>query len=871
MMPHKYRNIVRAFYSNEWAILPEKLEDIREFLAARSAGAVWTPEEIQARIGERPTPFEAPQGSQVAVLNLFGVLSQRMNALDQTSGGTSLEQFGQAFDESIQNDDVKAVILNISSPGGQVFGTEELSDRIFQARGEKPIVSVINSMATSAAFWIASQADEIIAAPSSWLGSIGVLTIHTDDTGMQEKLGIKETTITAGKFKAENVGELTEGGRAAIQEKLDSVLVKFVASVARGRDVSAETVASRFGQGRVVHAEKAVKLGMADRIGTLQQVLSEFGVSSSPSGDATTAPAFQMKGFSKMNDLVFGALVHAGMCKINASEAEAEKALGRFFAVRSMTPPDTDEAKLAALQAFTDELMAAGNTPGGLLTPAGIVPILQAPAASVTTTPPVPVASLGMAAQDIIAAVSISGLSDADKLDMQSSLLSKPMQTADVMKAIQDKAAESAPAQGAGQIAFGESSLDKMAAEARDALLCRQYGTSNLPAEVFDKPSDEMVAFSPSKTARRGGGGLASLPKLVANCFIECGYDTRRVLNASNADLCRAMFNQDPSSVLGFRAASDGPAFNVSGLFSNILLDASNVVLRRSYIEAPNTYTRWMKQGPSVPDFKIVNKVIAGELADVKAVPEDGEFDEFTMGDEKETYRLVVWGGIWSQSWQSVVNDQLGSFTEQAAKQGTALRRKQNKLAYGILKDNPTMADTGAVFNATAVTTTGGHANLITSGAAPSVATLNAAYTSMSIQPGLEKSSASTRTTLGLEPKFIISGTNLRGTILELLSSTANPASSGNSGITNIWQNGLEPVFDAQLNTALGGVDAQWWLAADTAVIDTIEYAFLQGLETPAFDQEVAFTSLAIRQRIYQAFIVKAIDWRGLFTNDGVT
>ena len=110
MMPSKYRNVVKAFFSQQWAILPEKMQDIREFLAARSAGAAWTQAEIEARIGDRPEPFAAPEGSQVAVLNLFGVMSQRMNALEQTSGGTSTEQFGQAFGFA------NFASLNIESP-----------------------------------------------------------------------------------------------------------------------------------------------------------------------------------------------------------------------------------------------------------------------------------------------------------------------------------------------------------------------------------------------------------------------------------------------------------------------------------------------------------------------------------------------------------------------------------------------------------------------------------------------------------------------------------------------------------------------------------------------------------------------------------
>lgn len=864
-MPHTYRNIVRAFYGNQWAILPEKMEEIREFLTARANGVTWTPEEIQARIGERPTPFAAPQGSQVAVLNLFGVMSQRMNSLEQTSGGTSTEQFGAAFDEAVANDDVKAIVLNVDSPGGAVMGTPELGAKIFAARGVKPIVSVVNSLAASAGLWVAAQADEIVMTQSGQIGSLGVLAIHRDESGAMEQAGVKETVISASPFKAEQIGPLTKSATTHIQEMVDRRFVEFVAAVAAGRGVSPETAAADFGQGRMLDAETAMNVGLADRIGTLQEVLAEFGVSSTPSVDATTAPAFQMKGFSNMDTKIFGALVRIGMCDITATEADAEKALGRFFAVRSITPPDTDEAKLAALQTFMDELTAAGNTPGGILTPAGIVPVLQAPAASVTQVPAAAVTT-GMSSTDIIAAISISSLPDADKLDLQSSLLAKPHDMAAVKAAIQEKAAANALAQGADTITFGEASIDKFRAHARDAILCRMYPGANRPT-MIETRQDEVTEFKPTLAASRAHG-ITSLPKLAATCFIECGYDARQIMGMSNVQIAQALFKHNPGEALGLRAASDGPAFNVSGLFNNILLDAANVTLRRSYTEVPVTYTQWMRQGPSVADFKTVNKIIAGELTDVKAIPEDGEFEEVTLGDAKETYKLVVWGSVWSQTWQSVVNDQLGAFTEIPAKFATSMRRKQNKLAYAILKDNDALADTGALFNATATSSAGGHANLETGAGAPSVAELNILYKKMAIQAGITSG-----TTLGITPQFIIFPMALRGTVLQLLGSTANPAAGGNaagsSGVVNIWQNALTPVEDAQLDAGLGGSDTAWYLAATTSQVDTIEYAFLIGLETPAFDQEVAFDRLAIRQRIYQAFVVKAIDYRGLQKHAG--
>ena len=180
------------------------------------------------------------------------------------------------------------------------------------------------------------------------------------------------------------------------------------------------------------------------------------------------------------------------------------------------------------------------------------------------------------------------------------------------------------------------------------------------------------------------------------------------------------------------------------------------------------------------------------------------------------------------------------------------MRRKQNKLAYGVINDNLALSDTIALFHAS-------HTNLTTGVNPPNVANLNTMYQKMSTQTGLNAA-----TTLNLEPKYIIAPPALRGTILQLLGSTADPAST-NAGVANIWENKLTPVFDAQMGaTVTGGSDVRYIVAADYNDVDTIEYAYLQGLETPAMDQQVAFDRLGIRHRIYQAFAVKAIDFRGL-------
>jgi hypothetical protein len=104
---------------------------------------------------------------------------------------------------------------------------------------------------------------------------------------------------------------------------------------------------------------------------------------------------------------------------------------------------------------------------------------------------------------------------------------------------------------------------------------------------------------------------------------------------------------------------------------------------------------------------------------------------------------------------------------------------------------------------------------------------------------------------------------------LTVLQSTSDPA-AGNSNTKNIWENGLTPVLDPELSAAAtGGSDTSWYLAGDKNAVDTVEFAYLQGLETPAFERQTMFDRLAIAFRVYQCFAAKALDHRGLYKNAG--
>lgn len=850
----KYRNVVRAVFATPWAILPEKMNAITELLELRASGRRLTKSEVAARIGDGRRVVEQQQeGSAVAVIAVYGVLSQRLNVMEEISGGVSTEQLSNAIRAAANDPQIGRIVLDIDSPGGSVLGIQEAAAVIRDANEKKPVIAVVNSMAASGAYWLASQAGEIVIAPGGQVGSIGVLYPIVDSSEAHKKAGLKVIVSRRPEGKAEGVdGEpLSEAAIAARQKMVDDYYDQFVAAVAAGRRVPEAAVRSGFGRGRMVLAEAAVAEGMAERVATLTEVLSGFGVGKAASQvSAKHTPALSTLEGMQMNPKLFGALVRLGMCPIEASESQAENALQRFFAATGAAMPETVEKQVEALEAH----IAKSKAPPAATIPA-IAPGVTLPATSATAD--------ADRMEGIMAAVKLSGVADA--FNVAQTLIADKTLTVQgaVDKLNQMKVVQNPPAGPSLPNVVG-TGRDALIADARDAILIRTWGGGNSPARVFSRQHNDYLDWKPSADAR-GNYGLSRLPKLAEMCLRAEGYSEAALSRLTNWQIAQVAMGVSRPETFGLQASS-GPHYNVSGMFANILLDAANVTMRRSYDDARTTFQVWMKQGEDLRDFKLTHKVISGELSDPKAIPEDGEFEEATHSDAKESYALTVWGEVFSISWHAIVNDQLSAFTEIPMKQGNSMRRKQNRLAYGVLKDNAAMADGGALFNATARTSAGGHANLTTGADTPKVSTLNTMTSKMMVQQGLNVSEGGT---LNIMPRFIPHPPALRGTILELLGSTANPASGGNSGVKNIWENGLVPVTESELSLAAGGSDTAWYLAADHNEIDTIEYAFLEGLSTPVIEQQVSFERLGLRSRIYQAFAVKALDFRGLQKHAG--
>lgn len=282
-----YRRVILAAYASIWAIQPEKLEAILAFLDLKAAGGGPSEEKLAeimaaSELQAARAKVDAQTPGSVAVLPLYGIISHRASMMSSMSGpgGTSTEQFGAQFRQAVNNPSVKAIVIDVDSPGGTIDGVAELANEIYQARDKKPITAVANCLMASAAYWIACSASEIVASPSAQVGSIGVFMAHKDVSAALEKEGVDVKLISAGKYKTEGnpYGPLTEEARAALQGMVDEAYGNFTQAVAKGRKSSQAAVQAGYGEGRVVSAQSAVSSGLADRVATLDQVLSKYGV-----------------------------------------------------------------------------------------------------------------------------------------------------------------------------------------------------------------------------------------------------------------------------------------------------------------------------------------------------------------------------------------------------------------------------------------------------------------------------------------------------------------------------------------------------------------------------------------------------------------
>lgn len=248
-----------------WAITPDALNALVSDLPQLVAGAV--PE--SRTNDDLATPTEAPYSMEgsVAVIQIKGALAKNGLSFWGFQLLASMREIGVALRQAAADPSVRAIMLDVESPGGTVDGTEELAAAVVAAGQSKPLYAYADGLMASAAYWAACGAREIAAPATAQVGSVGVVLMHREVSRALDNAGVKVNIIAAGHYKAAgNMAEpLSEEMRAYIQSGVDDIYDMFLSAVEVGRGVNREK-ALTMADGKIFLAGAAQTLGLIDRV-----------------------------------------------------------------------------------------------------------------------------------------------------------------------------------------------------------------------------------------------------------------------------------------------------------------------------------------------------------------------------------------------------------------------------------------------------------------------------------------------------------------------------------------------------------------------------------------------------------------------------
>ena len=217
----------------------------------------------------------------IALIEIAGTLVHRGAWIGQSSGLTSYEGIAAQIDAAIADPQVRGIALEIDSFGGEVAGAFDLADRIRAARDQKPVHAFLAEHALSAGYALASQADHITLPRTGAVGSIGVVTLHTEMSGMLELKGVTVTLVHAGAHKtdANPYEPLPEAIRVRMQGELEGLRTLFAQTVAAGRGNRLDVHAALDTEAAVLRGAAAVAAGLADAVADPRSAFQAFAES----------------------------------------------------------------------------------------------------------------------------------------------------------------------------------------------------------------------------------------------------------------------------------------------------------------------------------------------------------------------------------------------------------------------------------------------------------------------------------------------------------------------------------------------------------------------------------------------------------------
>ncbi|MDF7255714.1 ATP-dependent Clp protease proteolytic subunit [Proteus mirabilis] len=350
-----------------------------------------------------------------------------------------------------------------------------------------------------------------------------------------------------------------------------------------------------------------------------------------------------------------------------------------------------------------------------------------------------------------------------------------------------------------------------------------------------------------------GNGNIVG-DSVRASVMARAGYQDYEKDNAYNSmtlrELARASLTERGVGVATYNPMQMiGMAFTHSTSdFGNILLDVANKAILLGWEENDETFEKWTKKG-QLSDFKTAHRVGLGAFPSLRKVREGAEYKYVTLDDKGETIALATYGELFSITRQAIINDDMNMLTDVPMKFGRAAKATVGDLVYAVLIDNEKMSDKKALFSTD-------HKNMITGGM--DVETISAGRTAMRQQKEGER-------TLNIRPAFMLVPTTLETQAIQVVKSGSVKGADVNANIINPVRDLAEIIAEPRLDEA----STKDWYMASRQGSDTIEVAYLNGIDVPYIDQLEGFTSDGVTTKVRIDAGVAPVDYRGLLKVTG--
>jgi ClpP class serine protease len=267
-----------------WMMTPQGWEELQS-LARSLALTPETAKAIEAKRGEwLPGSWQTTVRDGVATIPVRGVLMAEPNDLSWWYGWSTYTQIAQDYRMAIADSSIRGVLLDFRTPGGEVAGVSETADIIRVGSDKKPVAAYSSGPVASAGYWLAAACPRVVLADIGMAGCVGTMFTSYDYSELERKIGIEEITVISSQTPRKNLDPKSKEGRAALQVIADELAAVFLGSLARYRPAAA-AINPDFGAGALLVGASAVTAGLADAVGTYEDLLAELA------GDTTTGAA----------------------------------------------------------------------------------------------------------------------------------------------------------------------------------------------------------------------------------------------------------------------------------------------------------------------------------------------------------------------------------------------------------------------------------------------------------------------------------------------------------------------------------------------------------------------------------------------------